>query len=1088
VQILLTIVRDGNFAEDHERRLRNRYAVLTALSASGLVPEDSQHIQFFRLRWIDENELDEKIELNKVPKIHTACANSPETMIVPYEWFKCQRLYPPSSAMQGPDRRPKTVVVVWLPESAFSHRPLTRLAQIIDALGCRCNRSIRIDVVGPSYSDTLLAMLNEIADSNNLTAEQATRGANNATAAAQNNEQRSSNCSSVDVNSMLEGLTIFSPWSTASPVLLVKNWRDEDPNENSELRLYRAIPHAFARICTGGRKGVKFVRTIGSDDLLVQELINELYRRGVDVLPDPNGAGHDVALISEWDTFYGKAFPLIFATMMESFDHFHEGRKFNWTRYTKNLKQKIPRCDAHYFPENLHTYNYIRGVDGKLPESQAPERQSGNEKTESESRWAYAKNLELPIGKGQLDYVRRLAQDLKDEHKRGELKAIGVVGSDVYDKLILLHALREQFDDVIFFTTDLDARLMHHEQFKWTRNAIVASNFCLALDGKYHCDVYQDKQKSLPPFRDNYQTALFFACRIALGLRDLQSDMLFRQMCLDQLTEVISHPRLFEIGRGRAVDLSVNDADIHPPRPHLITDWDSFKHEWPFRTAVLLLLAIAFCTSLLVQINPLARDMLALTLPKAETRKKIWTTLKNTLNGENWRVNALKKRLKKFRRSIQKTLTKILDRETWKTKTLQRAWERLKTSDLSAIGVKVAVVALVVFVLIVNIDHYRPGGEPFSLIAGVSIWPGEALRLMAAILSVYFIAKALKILQKNSEEMDEDFELQQIETARTMTYAKWLEDKKKPENWKRRLASWWSYRRWMGIHGWPPPSEKVSPEEFWRPYLIRGACGERVWRTARMTLTYVLLAVTLVLILRRPNTPYRGDISRIVHFTLLIVSVFSMIVLISFVVDTTRLSLRLVRDLKTPATAWPDELVEYFSKEKSKEGNGQTDGGTKLPKGSTDQVGKRAIAEWLDIRFIASHTEAVGRLIYYPFIVLLVMFVARNRYFDDWNFPISLIVVFLLNSTCALYCALMLRHEAEKTRTVALDRLQKKLVEATGRGQKQRSEQLQAMIEEVRSIRQGAYSPFTENPVLHAILIPSGGMSLLTLLRFLLPS
>lgn len=105
---------------------------------------------------------------------------------------------------------------------------------------------------------------------------------------------------------------------------------------------------------------------------------------------------------------------------------------------------------------------------------------------------------------------------MDDEH---EVKAFGVVGTDVYDKLLLLQALREQLGDVILFTIDLDARMMHHEQFEWTRNIIVASNYGLELNDHYQRAVYQEKKGTLPAFRDNYQTALFFACRTALGLR-----------------------------------------------------------------------------------------------------------------------------------------------------------------------------------------------------------------------------------------------------------------------------------------------------------------------------------------------------------------------------------------------------------------------------------------------------------------------------------------------------------------------------------------------------------------------------------------
>ena len=66
-----------------------------------------------------------------------------------------------------------------------------------------------------------------------------------------------------------------------------------------------------------------------------------------------------------------------------------------------------------------------------------------------------------PEGRGQLDYVLRLAAALKEEEAKNgeEFRAIGVLGSDVYDKLLILQALRPTFPRAIFFTTDLNARL-----------------------------------------------------------------------------------------------------------------------------------------------------------------------------------------------------------------------------------------------------------------------------------------------------------------------------------------------------------------------------------------------------------------------------------------------------------------------------------------------------------------------------------------------------------------------------------------------------------------------------------------------------
>ena len=101
----------------------------------------------------------------------------------------------------------------------------------------------------------------------------------------------------------------------------------------------------------------------------------------------------------------------------------------------------------------------------------------------------------------------------------GEFKAIGVLGSDVYDKLMILQALRKNFPRALF-TTDLDSRLTHSSQLPLDAQSGRGFPF-RALN-------WPRLQTPIPPFRDSYQTALFFRCcglwRISVvdGTQELQ--------------------------------------------------------------------------------------------------------------------------------------------------------------------------------------------------------------------------------------------------------------------------------------------------------------------------------------------------------------------------------------------------------------------------------------------------------------------------------------------------------------------------------------------------------------------------------------
>ena len=63
----------------------------------------------------------------------------------------------------------------------------------------------------------------------------------------------------------------------------------------------------------------------------------------------------------------------------------------------------------------------------------------------------------------------RMAQRIRDEElekidERGTVSAVGIFGTDVFDKLLVMEALRPSFPGAVFFTTDLDSRLLMPEQ------------------------------------------------------------------------------------------------------------------------------------------------------------------------------------------------------------------------------------------------------------------------------------------------------------------------------------------------------------------------------------------------------------------------------------------------------------------------------------------------------------------------------------------------------------------------------------------------------------------------------------------------
>jgi hypothetical protein len=88
----------------------------------------------------------------------------------------------------------------------------------------------------------------------------------------------------------------------------------------------------------------------------------------------------------------------------------------------------------------------------------------------------------------------------KEGHER-KIKAIGILGGDVFDKLLILRALRPEFPEALFFTTDFDEAFTIKSELPFTRNLIISSSFGPNLSEWLHGDI--------PFFRDTYQTSHF---------------------------------------------------------------------------------------------------------------------------------------------------------------------------------------------------------------------------------------------------------------------------------------------------------------------------------------------------------------------------------------------------------------------------------------------------------------------------------------------------------------------------------------------------------------------------------------------------
>lgn len=256
---------------------------------------------------------------------------------------------------------------------------------------------------------------------------------------------------------------------------------------------------------------------------------------------------------------------------------------------------------------------------------------------------------------------------------------------------------------------------------------------------------------------------------------------------------------------------------------------------------------------------------------------------------------------------------------------------------------------------------------------------------------------------------------------------------------------------------------------LWGAYLREHRPGRRVLRIASFYTLYLVILICLLPLLHLcggGGFPTRGSTSLFFALVAMFVSGSALGILLFLVTDITRLCAWFIRQLldDNMERAWPRRILVARCR-----GRGL------MP---------HDVNEWLSIRLIARHTKAVSRLIYYPFVLVFIMLVSRNEVFDGWGMPYSAIAVFSFILFVAIYSAMLLRVAAKRARDAALDRLRERRARI-GDPDSARAKSLKGLIDEITAERAGAFSRFGDNPVVGALLIPSGGMGALALLDYL---
>ena len=831
---------------------------------------------------------------------------------------------------------------------------------------------------------------------------------------------------------------ILSPWATASTAQfeLLKGQKLED-FVTDRLQDIAASPNLPAGLVR---------RTIAPDNQVLRSLVKELNLRL------PEGADRRVVLVAERDSLYAQGL-------------------VTELKYRMRDATKL-EFEARYF---------FRGIDGVTTRASA-------EKAASDKAGRADAAIEWPESRDQLDYLRRMAASLKaseDVVDGRPIGAIGIIGFDVHDKLLVLQALHETFSDKVFFTTDMDARYLHPRTLAFTRNLIVASSLPLEFEASL--------QAGVPPLRDVYQAAAYLAARRAAcrgGGCKTKEDL--------QANAVLDAPSVYEIGRSRAVAVAGYG--------HQRLNGSSNVSRSTVAATGLILLVFA----LLVWPSTPALKLAGIAVQRqreCEARGPPTPLTCASASPQALRAVALPIAM------LVALHMALLAFSVGSAIEFVRAGS-LGVGGVMSLATLVGITAL--FACYPRGDGQEPAQrrwcgwialaavaavlgwmawsarsqsscvdcEPVAWLEGVSAWPSHLIRLLA----LFGIAYSFDMLWRHAlASMDDD----STWLALPLGHKGGL----RRDSWRRGVWAWFLCNT---LAGWRRPGcGSVEFAGLWRQYLRRGRPAARVIRV--LTWYAVTVAVIGVLFVAFsdgyvPEIPVRGaDQRRLVAWTLY-AALLLLPLLIVAVADATMLACRFVWHLNRARSRYPCDTVQRFAQALGPAHQEvwiapiAADPAHRALAGPLQRGDEHSLLDdWIDVQVVARRTRAVAPLVIGPFCVLALLVVAHSRLFDNWAVTLPAVLAAGGYLAWLILLSALLKLAAERTRKSALERMNADLRWLAGVNEGKLVAAFERLIKAVENNHSGAFAPLFEQPFVRALLVPLGGAGGVQLFdRFLL--
>jgi hypothetical protein len=377
-------------------------------------------------------------------------------------------------------------------------------------------------------------------------------------------------------------------------------------------------------------------------------------------------------------------------------------------------------------------------------------------------------------------------------------------------------------------------------------------------------------------------------------------------------------------------------------------------------------------------------------------------------------------------------------------------------------GLLLAVVllgALLYFVAPMLAHWLTQDGQPMIPLEGLSVWPTIFIRLATFLLCIWLLVRGWQRLEKNSKKIVKDLHL--------------------AATWQRVEDEWTSiasvgppWIRFARRFGYCLPGsgadESGDVVQFWRKYLYQAHWIARIGRVAVGIAAMAVLWAILALTFGHPHDPTRGQISFWAYKVVTFLLILAILVLIFSVADATLLCGSLIKGFRKKGVGvWPARTLQEYSTRFG------------LPQSCLD--------DWVDLVFASKRTKCITTLLYYPFLIIALLLISRSPLFADYGRNIPDWIAMGVGVLIVTACAVWLRWTVEDSRAKARRRLNQQIILARNLDDGgHRAGQLEILLRRVEELREGAFSPFSQQPMVRAMLLPLGSIGGTALLEYLL--